>query len=238
MKILSSLKEGVLDLLFPRLCLQCGAEGKFVCELCKKTLNFVPPACFLCGKLTPSLKRAPSGRTCKACRPKTKIDYFVSPFSFRNEFIRELIHNFKYDRVKDLGQELVILLLEYLAYYKIDLPKNSHLVPIPLHPRRERKRGFNQSELIARHLSDILDIPLKNKCLFRVKNTKPQIELDAEKRKLNPAGAFVVRNSPEIARKIIVLVDDVKTTGSTMEEAAKVLKEAGAEKIWALTIVH
>ncbi|MBI2121791.1 MAG: ComF family protein [Candidatus Sungbacteria bacterium] len=231
-------KNEILDLLFPPICAGCGKEGEFFCNLCKKTLIQVPPKCFACGKLSPGTKRIPQGRTCTSCRAHTPIYAFISPFLYRQEPVRELIHNLKYLRVYGISRVLAKLLINYLSRFKIRFPKNSILVPLPLHSRRERTRGFNQSRLIAESLAESSDIQIYNNVLIRTENTRPQIELRAEERRANIIGAFAAIFPEKIRDKTVILLDDVKTTGSTLEEAAHVLKSAGAKKIWAITIAH
>lgn len=198
----------------------------------------VPPKCFGCGKLSPGTKRIPQGRTCISCRAHTSIYAFISPFLYRQKSVRELIHNLKYLRVYGIGQILAKLLIDYLNHFEIRFPKNSILIPMPLHARRERTRGFNQSRLIAESLSKSSDIRICNNVLIRTTNTKPQIEFRAEERHSNVSDAFSVLDPEKIKNRTIILLDDVKTTGSTLEEAAWVLKDAGAKKIWAITIAH
>lgn len=235
---LSSLKNEILDLLFPPVCAGCKKEGEFLCNLCEKSLILVPPKCFGCGKLSPGTLRIPQGRTCRSCREQTSVYAFISPFLYKQEAVRELIHNLKYLRVYAISDVLSKLLCDYIQYFKIQFPKNSVSIPLPLHPKRERTRGFNQSFLIAKSLSDVLDIPIYNGLLLRTKNTKPQIELRAENRRTNIIGAFTISSPEKVRDKTVILLDDVKTTGSTLEEAARVLKDAGAKKIWAITIAH
>ena len=137
-----------------------------------------------------------------------------------------------------MAEILADLLENYLQKYKIWLPKEALLVPIPLHKNRERKRGFNQAKLIARHLSERLGLELAENVLKKTKATRPQIELRAEERRKNLTGAFAVSDPQKIQNKIILLLDDVKTTGTTLEEAAVVLKQAGAKRVWAITVAH
>ena len=234
----SLLKSEILDLLFPPICAKCQKEGKFLCNLCEKSLIRVPPKCFGCGKLSPGTRRIPQGRTCLSCRDKTYIYAFISPFLYREEPVRELIHNLKYMRVYAISNVLAKLLYTYMQYFTILFPKNSVIIPMPLHSRRERTRGFNQSLLIAKSLADTLDIPICSGVLRRTINTKPQIEFRAAERRQNIIGAFSVTLPEKIKNKTVILLDDVKTTGSTLEEAARVLKDAGAQKIWAITVAH
>ncbi|MBI2053434.1 MAG: ComF family protein [Candidatus Sungbacteria bacterium] len=112
------------------------------------------------------------------------------------------------------------------------------MIPIPLHKSRERVRGFNQSRLIAQECARSLRRPLHTDILHKTKKTAPQMELLREARLTNLAGAFTVSSADAIRNRTCILIDDVKTTGATMESAARTLKDAGAGKIWAITIAR
>ena len=107
-----------------------------------------------------------------------------------------------------------------------------------MHRSRKRVRGFNQSELIAARLSSLINLRAENHILRKNKKTAPQVGLSGEKRRNNIIGSFSVSNPESVKNKNVILVDDVKTTGATLEEAARVLKNAGAGKIWAVTVAH
>lgn len=109
------------------------------------------------------------------------------------------------------------------------------IIPVPLHPARRRSRGYNQADILAEELGRIMDIPVNKKILYRIRNTKPQKNLDDTQRIRNLKGAFAVSKQQRI-KKVILLVDDIYTTGSTIHKAASILKLAGAEKVYFLTI--
>lgn len=201
----------------------------------------IPPACFVCKKLVPETLRLQPGRTCASCRKYTVVHTFLSPFSYQDEIVRELVHNLKYYRLKDIARELGRMLDRYLKYFEIVLPESCVIVPVPLHPKRKRVRGFNQAELIAQGFLSLLsgrDFKIENDLLKRVRKTRPQVELSGEERRKNVQGIFAAKRTEEVKEKIVVLIDDVKTTGATLEEAARVLKEAGAKEVWAITVAH
>ena len=235
--LLASLKNEILELLFPLYCLGCRAEGTFLCTGCKNSLTWIPPSCFVCQKLVPPQPRLLAGRTCKYCRRKSHIWAFLSPFAYEDT-ISELIHGLKYRRITALDSILAELLVEYLNKFRVNFKENPILIPVPLHPGRERIRGFNQSELIARKLAGCLSFRLEPEVLRKVKKTTPQVGLPAEERKRNVQNSFLVSRPNEVWHKTVILVDDVKTTGATLEEAARVLKEAGAKRVWAVTVAH
>ncbi len=134
-----------------------------------------------------------------------------------------------------LAPEMARLIEEYLARFRVVFPPDARLVPVPLHPRRERRRGFNQSLLLAEELSIRTKIPAAS-LLARTKNTNPQVSLSFDARKKNVADAFAA--APEVATRCYILVDDVSTTGATIEEASRTLRRAGARTIWAITFAH
>lgn len=237
-KSLSLAKKHILDLLFPPLCVGCGVEGTFLCGVCKALLQWIHPQCFGCGKLMPAGPRTPPGRTCLSCQDISFVYAFVSPFLFEKDCVRELVHALKYRRVRDTSAVFASLLLEYCSRYSLILSKNAMLIPIPLHKKRKRIRGFNQAELIARHFGTYAGIEVYTDILQKIKPTAPQVELLSHERKENVKDAFSVFYPEKIREKTVILLDDVKTTGATIEEAARTLKEAGAERVWAITFAH
>ena len=192
--------------------------------------------------------RIKAGRTCRACRKKSDVFAFFSPYLYQNEIIRGLIHKLKYQRAEEIHRVLAGLLARSLAYFSFGLPPQAIMVPIPLYPSRERVRGFNQARLISQELSAALGLVHAPDMLHKIKKTAAQMALSGEERRSNVVGAFGL--SPAFSQKagidpqlrlkdkIIILVDDVKTTGATLREAAKTLKQSGAKQIWAITVAH
>ncbi len=238
MKIFSIVKTTFLDLLFPIFCFGCKKEGVFLCSDCKNKLVWIQPVCFRCNKWVPPLTKVVAGRTCLSCRKKSSIYAFFSPFLYSDPLVRNLIHGLKYSHLRLLANLLGGFLVEYIAKFRISFPEDILLVPVPLHPSRLRSRGFNQSELFVLYLSDRLKIKSEMKALQKIRKTKPQVELSAGDRRFNLVGAFAVSDLNLVKNKTILLVDDVKTTGFTLEEAARTLKSAGARRILALTVAR
>ncbi|MDP3769832.1 MAG: ComF family protein [Candidatus Sungbacteria bacterium] len=234
----SHLKNVFLDILFPAQCLSCKKEGSFLCVACKNSLPLLPPTCFVCHAMTPARDNDGVGRTCLHCRKKTLIHTFLSPFTYRHPLINTLVHEFKYQRIRSLGPISAQLIVSYFTYYRVISPSRAVIVAIPLHPRKERVRGFNQALLIASEVSKRLQIPLEPHCLIRTTWHDPQSALSATLRRENVKNVFEVRNPNRIRGKTILLFDDIKTTGATLEEAARALKKAGARAIWAITLAH
>jgi ComF family protein len=160
--------------------------------------------------------------------------------------VRRLIHLFKYEPyLKALSQPLADFILSHLALLKMEEGEQilerlnpSFLTAVPLSGRRQRQRGFNQSAELAKELAKKLSIPLLDGCLIKVKNTASQVELSEKERKENVKGAFLVKKSAGVKDQKIILIDDVYTTGSTMEECARVLKKAGAKQVWGIVVAR
>jgi ComF family protein len=226
----SAVKTFVLDLLFPKLCLGCGAEGVSFCEACRSRMARPAPSCPICSK------RNFTGILCTSCAEKSGLRRFLAPFSYRDPLVRELIHTYKYAGVRGLAALFADEIAAFLEAYGIRPNKTFMLVPIPLHRSRERERGFNQAELLARELGERLELPL-GELLARRRATESQIDMESyQKRRENVADAFRVTDPAAVKDKSIILVDDVSTSGATFSEAARVLRGAGARTVWAIVV--
>lgn len=233
------IKNWLLDLLFPPYCIGCDQEGELLCSGCRNALKIVPPSCFICKKWVPETLRVNPGRTCETCRSATFIYAYFSPLVFDQDPVRKLIHALKYKRIRSIGDLLGRLLADYCRNFNVNFPEELAVVSLPLHSWRKRRRGFNQAEIVAHaFLTQFNSGVLLMGILKRNKNIRPQVELSGEERRQNIVGVFSVVDSRAVEGKQILLIDDVKTTGATLEEAARVLKEAGAKRIWAMTAAH
>lgn len=145
---------------------------------------------------------------------------------------------YKYRRFQLLGEDFARLIFRRLGREENIWWKADVIIPVPLHPKRKKKRGFNQAQVIAAGLATLKGINLEEKVLVKAKNVLPQTFLEIEEREKNVSGAFRVIHKEKIKGKIIVLVDDVYTTGSTIRECSRVLKEAGAKEVRALTLAQ
>jgi ComF family protein len=224
------LVELAVDSFFPRRCVGCGKVRSFLCPECLGKLpRLLPPLCPKCGR------PQASGIVCPICRQRqTEIDGIRSPFRF-DEVIRKAIHELKYRNLKAISPCLAELLADYLRANP--LPGEA-LVGVPLHPRRLRERGYNQSSLLARELGRRIDLPVIEDCLVRVKQAQPQVRaVDVEERRRNVADAFVCRGE-QVSGKQIILIDDVCTSGATLESCAVALKSKGATSVWGLTLAR
>lgn len=151
--------------------------------------------------------------------------------------MRDSIHRFKYNRQMCFGTHLADWLVDAARRW-IDWHTVDAIVAVPLHPRKKRHREFNQAEYLARALSRAVAVPAIAGNLRRVKDTVTQTALDAEERARNLRGAFAVRNADALAGKRLVLVDDVFTTGVTMDACARMLRSAGAKEVVALAVAR
>ena len=229
------IKNFFLDLFFPKNCLGCKQPGTYLCRDC---FNKIPlaenNACFFCEKITGK------GRTCFDCKKEIYLDRVISAAEYKNLLVRELIRAFKYYYVQELSKPLAQLLINQLRGLELKFNNSEFLIiPIPLHCHRLKYRGFNQAELIAKKMTDQFNLDIVTDALERKSPSTPQAKIkDIEKRKLNLQNIFSIKpeTAGKIKDKIILLIDDVITTGATMNEAAKVLKESGAKEVWALAI--
>lgn len=222
--------ELAVDSFFPRRCVGCGQVGDFLCPECLGKLpRLLPPLCPKCGR------PQASGIVCPICRQRqTEIDGIRSPFKFE-EVIRKAIHQLKYRNLKAISPCLAELLADYLR--SNPLP-GEVFIPVPLHPRRLRERGYNQSSLLARDLGRSIDLPVIEGCLIRAKQAQPQVRaVNAEERRRNVADAFVCCDE-RISGKQVILIDDVCTSGATLESCALALKSKGATSVWGLTLAR
>jgi len=219
-----------VDSFFPRRCVGCGKVGGLLCLECLGKLpRLLSPLCPNCGR------PQASGIVCPDCRQRqTEIDGIRSPFRF-DEVIRKAIHQLKYRNLKALSPCLAELLADY--FRSNPLPGEA-LVCVPLHQRRLRERGYNQSNLLARELGRRIDLPMIEDCLVRVKQAQPQVRaVDVEERRRNVADAFMCRDG-KVGGKQIILIDDVCTSGATLESCAAALKSKGATSVWGLTLAR
>lgn len=226
----TKLKGMALDLLFPRWCIGCGKEGDFICHSCCQSLSLImPPLCPMCGR------PQSSGVLCHGCvSGQAEIDGIRSPFRF-DGLIRQVIHQLKYNNLRAVAVSLARLLRDYLVTNPVP---GEVLVPVPLHRRRLRERGYNQSSLLARELGKLISLPVVDDYLVRQKHALPQARTsNIDERKSNVADAFICRDHRLRGRQVL-LIDDVSTSGATFDACAAVLKAAGAASVWGLALAR
>jgi ComF family protein len=240
-----SLFRRFLDLLYPPRCLICRAfldgegagEGSLlVCPKCVAGFTRVAsPRCPVCG--TPFRSGIAEDHVCEDClRKKPFFDRAGAPFVYEGELMRA-IHEFKYEGRSRMAALLGPLLASFAEGWVRD-GDSVVLVPVPLHPKRLRKRGFNQSLLLARHVADRLGVQVDFLSLRRTRDTTPQTGLKRDERRKNVRRAFEVVDRKALRRKRVVLVDDVATTGSTLNECARVLRRAGCTEVYGLVLAR
>lgn len=219
-----------LDFLFPKTCLACGSTGELICARCRRSLpRLYPPICPRCGR------PQASGELCASCvRWTSSIDGIRAPFRFGG-VVREAVHEFKYRNLRILARPLAELMSDYLD--RNPLPADV-LVPVPLHPKRLRERGYNQSELLARELGKLVSLPLVGNQLVRRKYALPQARTNSvAQRRANMADAFACEGNALAGRRVL-LVDDVSTSAATLDACAATLKNSGAASVWGLVLAR
>lgn len=224
---------GFLDFVFPKYCVNCRKIGDYICANCFSFISFdVAMICLVCNRASID------GLTHPGCKTKYAIDGAFCAVAYKG-IVKKLIYNFKYKPyLADLKNCLVELFYESVIQQEIfqkayeSLPI---LVAIPLHASRLRKRGYNHAKLLTEGLSKMLNLKLID-ILQRKKNTKSQFGLKLKDRKKNLKDAFILNTKYLILNTNIFLVDDILTTGSTLLEAARILKKQGAKRVWGLTL--
>jgi ComF family protein len=227
----AKLKRAALDLLFPQWCIGCGKEGSYICGSCRHSLETIfPPVCPRCGRPQPGTA---SAAECSNCAGRlTSIRSVNAPFLFTG-VIRDAIHEFKYRNLRALGPELAQLLFEY---FRLNPVPGDVFVPVPLHPKRFKERGYNQSAVLARELGRLTGLPVIGDCLIRTKFISSQARsAGVSERQNNVTGAFARRDG-RLAGRQVILIDDVSTSGATLESCAGTLMAAGAAAVRGLVI--
>lgn len=222
-----------LQLLFPLRCPVCDGIvtpfGEKICLECMKKLKLLtPPWCMRCGK-----KLLLEEEYCADCR-RREHNFVRGRALYEYQSISETIYRFKYSGRQEyadfFGEEISHYLGEFIRNIQPD-----GLVPIPLHTKRRRKRGYNQAELLADAVGRYTGIPVYKDLLVRVKNTRPLKFQNPAERQNNLKKAFNISRN-DVKLKTIIIIDDIYTTGSTIDEAALTLRQCGAEKIYFLTL--
>lgn len=224
-------RETLLDTFFPKVCVGCGKIDTYLCSDCySKIIQIKSPLCLGCGRLSKK------GKYCPRCKPKTKLNGVIIAAHYEEGPLKEAIHTYKYEFVYDLKYILSTFLADALKREKMDT--KFILACVPLHPKKENWRGFNQAKLLADEVSRMAGLEIFENALKRNKNNPRQIELKRNDRFENVKDIFSVNEEivDKISGKDIIVVDDVVTTGATLNECAKVLKENGARQVWGLVL--
>jgi len=224
------LYRGFLDLILPPRCVVCGKVETWLCESCLDRLSLLTePVCPKCGRLW----KGPG--LCAQCRDHPPlVDSIRAPFLYQGP-IRELIYAFKYRGAQDLAS----LLAQYMAEFWRRFPEEVDvIVPVPLHPDRERQRGYNQAALLAEALGRLIERPVALEALVRVRPTRSQTKLNAIERRRNVADAFACVRGEDMGGRDIMVVDDVATTGATLDACAVALLAWDVHSVRAFTLAR
>ncbi len=233
MKRLKKIWEGILQVIYPRHCPACDEivkqSDEKICFACMDKLKLLtPPWCMRCGRKTQE-----GEEFCGECREK-KHFYHRGRALYEYNSAAESIYRFKYGGRREYADFYGEQMAEYLGEF-IRSTGAAGIVPIPLHKNRKRVRGYNQAELLAQALGKRLNIPVYPKMLVRVRDTVPQKKLNPSERENNLKKAFNMGQN-DVKSKVIIVVDDIYTTGTTIDEAARVLKDNGADKVYFVTL--
>ncbi len=231
-----SFLENILDIIYPPLCVCCGVKLSrhglfFICPDCARGITYIKkPYCFVCGYPGKSGK-------CRKCQTQ---DYFFSSARSSCSYegpAAEAVRAFKFGKNLWLSTTMGKILKNGL-FECPELASADVIVPVPLSRVREKQRGFNQSEILARFAGDFLQKPVSSRNLSRVKNSSPQTELSAAERVENVKGIFALRHLPEFDGREVLLIDDVFTTGSTVNECSRTLLASGALRVRVFTLAR
>jgi len=257
-KRLNNLGNLALGFIFPIECFGCGREGSWICGDCYQSLEFKEAQyCLGCKK------ENRFGEFCPSCEQRYFLDGILIAGDYENELLSAAIKHIKYHLVRSAARELGKYLAAFLVneinkikvnavdlkagriWEKLEDTQNvpglffslreALIIPVPLHPRRERSRGFNQSALLAKTVAGRMAMDMDSGSLSRVKHKTPQAKLGEKERRKNVIGSFGWKGE-NLKGRSVVLIDDVVTTGSTLNECARVLKENGAGEVWGLVV--
>ena len=238
---MKSILRAIRDCLYPPFCYFCGTycgseRENEICSDCLSQIQYIQePLCERCGK--PFTHEFASEYLCGDCLTNERYFCRARAVGMYSGVLRKAVHLFKYQLKNSLGRPLGTLMARRMDSV---LPDGLYhtVMPVPLHPKRLRSRGFNQALSLARFVSNYYAIPLDRYNLVRSRWTHSQVGLNEGKRKANVRGAFALRKGSDVKRKHILLVDDVYTSGSTVDECSKVLMKGGAHSVQILTLAR
>lgn len=234
MKWLRKIYEWTVQMIFPLRCPVCDGivtpYGEKICLDCMKKLKYItPPRCYRCGKKLEDEEL----EFCGDCSRRRHL-FVQGRALYEYGSVIHGIYRFKYGGRREyagfFGEDMARYLRDFIARVKPD-----GLIPIPLHPSRERRRGYNQAQLLAKELGRYAGIPVYDKMLCRVKKTVPMKRLNPSERQNNLKKAFLMKGN-DVKLRVVILIDDIYTTGSTIDAAAACLMQAGVEKVYFITL--
>ncbi len=218
--------------MLPAYCLICESLGSWLCPTCESHAIFrKSDACLTCGR--PAI----TGALHSECATRNSVDgWYASCFYGQ---VEPIVRAFKYLGVKSLSEPIGRLMCEYLkARGLTDFFSDAKIVPLPLHPTRRRERGYNQSELLAEKIGRGFGLEIRSEALVRVRYSEPQMSLPRPQRLENVRDAYRIVRPELVKGQKILLIDDVATTGATINECARQLKSSGAAQVWAYAFAH
>ena len=238
---LSSLLKRAADLVWPRVCAieGCGnlsdRPDRHLCSRCFASMPFhdAGGACRVCGALV--MAETHHDFICEDCQQHPPAFEFARSAVLYREPADRLLQDFKFRKATWLCEDLVDL-LEGAVRAKLPFPEIDVVLAVPLHPRRLRERGYNQSALLAESLARRLGRRFDRRSLVRTRDTEHQARLSGEARRNNLKGSFAVPDAQFVRGRTILLVDDVMTTGATLSHCARALLDAGAARVWCATV--
>ena len=235
---LGKLKTFALDLLFPPHCAACQRLGAWLCVDCLDAIEAIePPVCQHCGLPLTGSQHDKRRALCARCQVSPIQLNGLRAYAFHGGPLREAIHQFKYQDLRGLAPLLGHLMAEgWKRLAPSDLALDA-IVPVPLHRSRQRERGYNQATLLARELGHCLQLPVIEDAVVRSRATAPQVDLGAQARRANVRNAFRCQGN-DLAGHSVLLVDDVCTSGATLESTCLALQGAGVSSVWACTLVR
>lgn len=231
---MSRAADNFFDIIFPRECIGCKKENAVICPEClaraRAEVKFI---CLKCGK------ESFFGKTCDGCKDKTALTGLLYAGYYGNPLIRDAIYAWKYSFVGEMGDALGNIFLSYAEKYRsvFESLGEPFVQAVPLNYERFLWRGFNQADVLAEKFAKNFGYK-KIEALVRLKKTIPQSEVGNGEREKNVKGAFAVRGNEggSFVGGTVILIDDIFTSGSTMEECARVLKSAGAREVWGFVL--
>lgn len=230
---LNRLLQPLVDLLFPPQCSVCQSGGAILCENCIAAISWLQaPLCSSCG-----IPQAMRG-LCMICQYRPLHLSGLRAISTYQDPLRSSIHALKYKGNTRLGEPLGILLAQAYRFHQLQVDM---IIPVPLHRERLRQRGYNQAQLLAQSCAHQLQLPISTTALMRIRTTSTQVKLSAQARLANLQHAFCCPTQtahPAIVGRKLLLIDDVCTTGATLEACAAPLFAAGAREVWGLVLAR
>ncbi len=232
MQHVKDIREGVLDLVYPPFCVICGKpDARYICSECIDKVQYIEaPYCRTCGAPSETIR-------CVECRQREFAFESAHSAGVYECVLREAIHELKYSFHAALAEPLGDVMAERFSKTML-AGKVDVAVPVPIHRSRMLVRGFNQSEEITRRMCTRVSLPVEAGVLFQARKTRHQVDLPQDRRESNVKGAFAVHEPGKVRSKRVLLVDDVFTTGATLDEAASALLAAGAKSVHVYTLAR